>query len=803
MEKEVIKPGRYVVVGMENVEIKIGKVVEQEEAWEPMGPTPKPGILTLRNWDHFLMSRYKPFYAPHQDFCNLCTQGPCDLTGNKEGACGIDLMTQKSRIVLAAVCLGHAAHASHARHVYHSLVHKFGKDVPIDLGVNVNVEAPVTRLVTGIKPKTIGDFDEVLSYVEEQFESLVSSLHTGQEGSYIDFESKSLHCGMLDQLAMEVADILQISALNFPKADPNAPLIEYGFGSIDSTKPVIIGIGHNVMPSTGILDYLDINNLWDKIEFAACCCTAHDNTRYNKKAKYAGTLAQQLRVIRSGLADVIVTDEQCVRTDVLKECKCKGIPVIATNEKICYGLPDRTKDRPEDIVKDMLAGAPGALITDPDVIGTVAVNIAIGIAKVRKSKNQLMSDEMFKKWVAECTQCNACTFVCHHGLRPGMAMEAAEKGDNSLLINLLQTTCMTCGKCEWECPRNIPIVDVMIKAGIDVLRNEKGKVRSGRGAIDDAEIRTVGAPIVLGTIPGIIAPIGCANYPDDAKAVYDVCEEFLKRSYIVMVSGCHAIDIGKYKNEEGLTLYERFPGVFNAGGLVNVGSCVSNAHIAGAAIKVANIFAKLPLRGNYEQIADYILNRVGAVGLSWGAMSQKAASIATGFNRLGIPAVIGPQGAKLRRSFMGRKDKPEDWMLYDIRDSSSIQVEPGPEHLLYIAETKEEAIVKMARLVIRPNDTDKGRAIKLSHYLDLSEKYYGKLPDDWHLFVRTATDLPVSRRKELLRVLEEKYGWKIDHERMKILEGPMRKFDSGFNPTNLVRLLKEVKPPYSTQPESG
>jgi acetyl-CoA decarbonylase/synthase complex subunit alpha len=110
MAKEVIKPGRYVVVGMENVEIKIGKVVEEEEAWEPMGPTPKPGILTLRNWDHFLMSRYKPFYAPHQDFCNLCTQGPCDLTGNKEGACGIDLMTQKSRIVLAAVCLGHAAY---------------------------------------------------------------------------------------------------------------------------------------------------------------------------------------------------------------------------------------------------------------------------------------------------------------------------------------------------------------------------------------------------------------------------------------------------------------------------------------------------------------------------------------------------------------------------------------------------------------------------------------------------------------------------------------------------------------------
>ena len=88
---------------------------------------------------------------------------------------------------------------------------------------------------------------------------------------------------------------------------------------------------------------------------------------------------------------------------------------------------------------------------------------------------------------------------------------------------------------------------------------------------------------------------------------------------------------GSYKNEEGKTLYEEFPGGFEAGGVLNVGSCVSNPHIAGAAIKVANIFAKRNLRGNYEEIADYIHNRVGAVGLAWGAYSQKAASIASGF----------------------------------------------------------------------------------------------------------------------------------------------------------------------------
>ena len=104
---------------------------------------------------------------------------------------------------------------------------------------------------------------------------------------------------------------------------------------------------------------------------------------------------------------------------------------------------------------------------------------------------------------------------------------------------------------------------------------------------------------------------------------------------------------GSYRNSEGKTLYEEFPGGFEAGGVLNVGSCVANSHIAGAAIKVANIFAKRSLRGNYEEIADYIHNRLGAVGLAWGAYSQKAAAIGAGFWRLGIPVLVGPHGSKV------------------------------------------------------------------------------------------------------------------------------------------------------------
>jgi acetyl-CoA decarbonylase/synthase complex subunit alpha len=60
---------------------------------------------------------------------------------------------------------------------------------------------------------------------------------------------------------------------------------------------------------------------------------------------------------------------------------------------------------------------------------------------------------------------------------------------------------------------------------------------------------------------------------------------------------------------------------------------------------------------------------------------------------------------------------------------------------------------------MRPNDTSKGRAIKLTHYIDLHKRLYGVMPDDIHLFVRTFTDVPVTMKDEIMKILEEK-KWK-------------------------------------------
>lgn len=742
-----------------NLEISIGKVTF--DSWmEPMGPTPFPSITTLRDWDMKLLQRYKPFYVPFCDLCCLCTFGKCDLTGNKRGACGIDMAAQQSRIVLLACCIGAATHTGHARHLVEHLIEKFGRDTPLDVGgLNVQVEAPITRLVCGIKPETLGDLEEVLDYVENQITQLLSSTHTGQEGNCLDFESKVFHAGMVDHVGMEVADIAQIAAYGFPKADPEAPLVDLGYGTVDKAKPVILCIGHNVIPSIGIIDYIRESGLNDKIEVVGLCCTAHDLTRYYSSGKIVGPISWQLRFIRSGVADLIILDEQCVRCDVLEEAAKIKTPVIATSEKNCLGLPNRTADAVESIVDDLVNGkTPGVLILDPDKVGKVAVEVAMKVAPLRNKIKSLPEVDELLEMVIKCRQCNLCRRACPQDLKIPEALSIAIQGSLSKLAELYDA-CVGCGRCEQACPEDLPVHSFIVKAGEHKLKSEIYKCRAGRGPIQDVEIRKVGGPIVLGEIPGVVALVGCSNYPKGGQEVAEMCYEFAKRRYIVVTSGCAAMSAGMYKTPEGKTVYEEFPGEFTAGGVVNVGSCVANSHIAGAIIKIANIFAKRNLRGNYEEIADYILNRVGAVGIAWGAYSQKAAAIAAGFWRLGVPVIVGPHGSKYRRMLLGRADKEEDWYVYDARTGEKVYVGPVPEHLFIAAETKEEAMVKAAKLCMRPNDTPRGRSGKLNNYIDLHKRFYGTLPSDIPLLVRTLADVPLTMKDEIMKLLTEN-GWK-------------------------------------------
>jgi acetyl-CoA decarbonylase/synthase complex subunit alpha len=747
------------IAQLRDLSISIGSI--HEEKWdEPMGPTPFPSLTTLRAWDHTLLRRYKPFYLPFCDLCCLCTYGKCDLTGTKRGACGISMPAQQSRTVLIAACIGAATHISHSRDLLTHVIDMIGRDFPLNIGgTSVEVEAPITRLVCGVKPETLGDLEPILDYCENQVTQLLSVTHTGQEGNNIDFESKVFHAGMIDHVGMEVADIAQVSALGFPKADPESDMADLGLGTVDATKPVILVIGHNVPPSASIIDYLRNRGLLSDVEVTGICCTAMDLTRYSSRAKIVGPISWQLRYIRSGVPDIIVIDEQCVRTDTLQEAARIKAPLIATNDKNCLGLPDRTNDNVDDIVNDFVSGkVAGALILDTEKVGEVAVRTAQGVAPKRKKQGALPSKEHLIELAKKCTQCMLCRRACPNDLPVAQAIKSAASG-NLGLLNELYDDCIGCGRCEPACAQKIPVHSLIVAAAEKQTREETFCLRTGRGAIQDVEIRKVGGPIVLGEIPGVVAFVGCANYPKGSREVAEMCMEFAKRRYIVCTSGCSAMAAGMYRDEDGKTAYEKYSGAFEAGGIVNVGSCVSNAHIAGAAIKIASIFAKRPLRGNYEEIADYVYNRVGAVGVAWGAMSQKAAAIAAGFWRLGIPVVVGPHGTKYRRMLLGRADKDEDWYVLDARTGEKVYGGPVPEHLFFAAETKEEAMVMIAKLTMRPNDTSKGRANKLANYVDLHKRHIGGIPPDVYRLVRVPADIPLTMKDEILLHLRE-HDWK-------------------------------------------
>jgi acetyl-CoA decarbonylase/synthase complex subunit alpha len=683
---------------------------------------------------------------------------------------------QQSRIVLLAACIGAATHVSHGRHLLEHLIEVYGRRSPLNIGNStIETEAPIIRLVCGIKPKTLGDLEIVLDYCEKQVTELLAATHTGQEGDAIDFESKVLHAGMIDHVGLELADIAQVSAFDFPKADPDASLVELGLGTVDPTKPVILVIGHNVPPAISIIDYAREQRMSNDIEITGICCTAIDLTRYDPNAKIIGPISWQLRYIRSGLPDVIVVDEQCVRADVLAEAQKVHAPMIATSGKNCAGLVDRSADDPDAIVEDLVNGVvPGVLILDSDKVGEVAVRTAALVMEKRKKFRTIPTPEELIELAKRCGGCQECMRVCPVGTPLAVSMQQAGRGDPSALASIYDT-CIGCGRCEDVCNKEIPVHSAILSAANEQMCSERFNVRAGRGAIQDVEIREVGGPIVLGEIPGVIAFVGCANFTNGVEDVAEMAREFARRRYIVVASGCSAMAIGMHRNEDGKTPYEEFHGRFDAGGIVNVGSCVSNGHISGATIKIASIFAKRNLRGNYEEIADYVYNRVGAVGIAWGAMSQKAAAIAAGFWRLGIPVIVGPHGSKYRRMLLGRKDKPEDWFVYDSRTGEKVQVGPVPEHLFIAAETREEAMTLAAKLCMRPNDTSRGRSMKLTNYIDLYKRLYDRMPDDINLFIRSPADIPMTMKETILPILKEKGYTELPIPNPTLLKSQIRK----------------------------
>jgi len=714
-----------------------------------------PGIADMRQWDMTLLERYPPRYHPVNRACSLCALGPCDLNKGRRGACGQELETFLAREALLTAVTGAAAHAAHAVDIVERLLSEHGPDLALDLGEWIDLKMPIARIVTGVRPRRLGDLIPVMDYINGQIVRLLSSAHFGGESSYLDLESKTLHAGTMDILAMEIADAAQISGCCFPRGDPETPVVAVGEGEVPRHMPLILCVGHHSDVGRRILERIDREGLDRDVVVAGLCCTAHDMARAKRQKctpRIIGNMRDQLRFIRSGRADVVVVDQQCVRVDLLSETLRTGAFFIATSDQSCAGLPDETCRDPEELASEII-GRPvrAVFISDPDRASGLAVAIARRYGRVAHPPD---NEEIWKNaW--PCNNCGLCTIHCPISLPVAKAVFALggfvdghRTADQSLTLTARQTSaeitrlCLTCGRCESVCPEKIPVMTLL---GLSSRTQPyTASMRVGRGPIDDYEIKDTGPSIVLGDIPGVVAFLACPEYHDSRDSLSWMARMLAERGYIVLAAGCAAMDIGIEMP------YNQFSGIFRGGSVINCGSCVSSAHAIGALIKVASIFLHRDLDRNYAEIADYILNRVGAVAVMWGGVTPKAFAASAGANRLGIPVVFGPQGHKFRRTLEGRDGRAP---LFDARSGEILTPHLAPPHLSVITKSREEALLQIVRLCIRPNDTTWGRQRKLRNYIELSEKLLGGMPDDLVDYIRVVEDLPEERREGLMHVI--------------------------------------------------
>lgn len=727
--------------------------------------TPFPKPVDLYEWDSLLLRRYEPLYAPQTTVCYDCALGPCDLSGGKIGGCGGDIRYQQARGNLLMACMGASSSISYARQLYDYAVSEFSEHHP--LSVEGKIGCLQTRVITGLpSPEKLGELEQVLRYLEGQLTSLLSSTIPGTQTNHVELESMALHAGTLTHLAQEVSETIKVSCFNFfttrslsdeelKKALELKTVV--GVGSVDTSKPVIMFVGQNLLPAVELVNLVKDQKLENRVEVCGVGPVAQELLRILDTAKIVGPATRLLLYLRLGLADVVLADNICVKIELLSEAERTRTPVIATTEAFRYGLPDRTDDPAYQIVEDLVEGNQrGALISDPVKAAEVALRVSIELKGGREERRRVDFGETSEK----CKQSDMCSDLCPFQLPIAEAVRSADIQK----LRRIYDDCTFCGSCEQK--SGLPLVDLIIQASEDRIRKESFSIRGPRGPIGHRGLRELKSSIDSGKVPGVIALLGCGKYPSSARELVWMVNELTTQNYVVLVSGCSAIEMAMSGNNEGKNPYQVNHALLRAGGLVNMGGCTTSTNVSSVYLEFACLGGEIPTRANFMELADYTLNTTNGAVIAWGVCEELVYPIIEGYARMGIPVVIGPRESRLGGYLMSNIDNKENLRAVDRFTGERIWVEPAPEHLIVHVETKEEAVATAAKLCIRPNDSREGRASRIDSYTRLVEKHFNKLPEDVNYFIREEGDLPPTRKSRIIELLKERHGWEAEGERI-------------------------------------
>jgi len=321
--------------------------------------------------------------------------------------------------------------------------------------------------------------------------------------------------------------------------------------------------------------------------------------------------------------------------------------------------------------------------------------------------------------------------------------------------------CNFCGRCDEACPSKVQLRDIIVAAERKQAAQDKFLMRPGRGPLSITELLQSAFAVGWGSIPAMVTIYGCGDAHKDEVAW--IADELLNGGYMCFVAGCAAAEMGRSFNPtKKKFLMQQYNATAASRNLVNCGGCSAICHSVPMYLMLRPS-GGISLFGDIPPLGDTIFLGGAQSIIIWGALPDRMYAVAAAWARMGSTVIVGPASSLgWNRYLTGDRYDRSKWWVYHGETGDKREVEPAKEHLIIPVETKEEALTMLARSVVNVKDYRESRLTHLEVLIDFYDRFYGQLPEDWQLFVRSDFELPPRHRRRIVNLLGKEHGWQAD-----------------------------------------
>jgi len=286
-------------------------------------------------------------------------------------------------------------------------------------------------------------------------------------------------------------------------------------------------------------------------------------------------------------------------------------------------------------------------------------------------------------------------------------------------------------------------------------------MRPGRGPVSITELLQSAFAVGWGSIPAMVTIYGCGDAHKDEVAW--IADELLNGGYMCFVAGCAGAEMARsFSPAKKKYLMQQYNATAAARNLINFGGCSSICHSVPMYLMLRPS-GGISLFGNLPPLGDSIFLGGAQSVIIWGALPDRMYAAAAAWARMGSTVIVGPASSLgWNRYLTGDRYDRSKWWVYHGETGKKREVEPAKEHLIVPVETKEEALTMLARSVVNVKDYRESRLTHLEVLIDFYDRFYGQLPEDWQLFVRSDFELPPRHRRRIVNLLGKEHGWEAN-----------------------------------------